>query len=140
MSALALLHAASTLAMAGLIWFVQLVHYPLFRFAASGDFPQFAASHQKRTTAIVLPLMTLELATALALTLRPPAGSKALALAGLALLGLIWLSTALVQVPLHRKLGRRFDSETARRLVATNWIRTAAWSLRSLVALRLIAP
>ena len=140
MTAAALLHAGSTLAMTGLIWFVQVVHYPLFRFAASGDFPQFADSHQRRTTALVLPLMTIELVTAVVLALRPSAGSGGLALVGLALLGLIWLSTALVQVPLHRKLGRRFDSETARRLVATNWIRTAAWSLRSLVALRLIAP
>ena len=37
MPALLLLHAASTLAMTGVIWFVQMVHYPLFRYAAAGD-------------------------------------------------------------------------------------------------------
>ncbi len=140
MTGVALLHAASTLAMTGLIWFVQVVHYPLFRYASLGDFREFAASHQRRTTVVVLPLMSLEISTAVLLVTRPLPGSFGSATTGLLLLAVIWLSTALVQVPLHRRLGRGFDGETARRLVGTNWLRTAAWSARSWIALRLLAP
>jgi hypothetical protein len=43
-----------------------------------------------------------------------------------------------LQVPCHRTLERGFDPAVARRLVATNWIRTVCWSLRLLVALALL--
>lgn len=59
---------------------------------------------------------------------------RALALAGLPLLAAIWLSTALVQVPCHRRLAAGFEPRTARRLVRTHWIRTVAWSARAALA------
>ncbi|MDH3255044.1 MAG: hypothetical protein OEM62_08645 [Acidobacteriota bacterium] len=133
------LHAASTLAMTGLIWFVQIVHYPLFRFAAGEGFPGFATSHQHRTAFVVLPLMVTELATALLLAVAGGAGSKGLAAWGLALLAAIWLSTALVQVPLHRRLAQGFDGHAAGVLVKSNWLRTAAWSAKSVIALGMLA-
>ena len=58
---------------------------------------------------------------------------------GLALLAAVWMSTALLQVPCHRKLAHGFDSDIVRRLVATNWIRTVCWTLRLLVALALLS-
>jgi len=45
----------------------------------------------------------------------------------------IWLSTALLQVPLHGRLVERFAERDAARLTATNWIRTVCWTLRSLL-------
>jgi hypothetical protein len=45
------------------------------------------------------------------------------------------VSTFAVQVPLHARLAAGFDPQAHRRLVLTNWWRTAAWSLRSLLAL-----
>jgi hypothetical protein len=139
MSTLLLLHATATLAMTGVIWFVQLVHYPLFRFAAIGNFSDFAASHRSRTTLLVAPLMSVELLTALALAYQAEEGTRSLAILGLLLLIAIWLSTALIQVPLHRRLARGFDSGTARLLVQTNWSRTLGWSTRSVIALQLLA-
>jgi hypothetical protein len=50
----------------------------------------------------------------------------------------IWLSTALLQVPLHNLLARGLDREAVARLVQTNWIRTAAWSARAVVSLALL--
>ena len=136
---LLLFHAASSLAMTGLIWFVQVVHYPLFPYAAAGDFPAFASEHQWRTGWVVGPLMLLEAATA-TLLLVSPMGPAALRLAWFAwaLLVSIWLSTAFVQVPLHRRLASRFDPQTVRRLVLTNWWRTVAWTARSFVAVLLL--
>lgn len=123
--------------MTGVIWFVQVVHYPLFRFADPDQFVAFSAAHQSRTTWVVVPLMLVELATALLLVIRPPEGARALAIAGVALLGVIWLSTAFVQVPLHQRLSAGFDEQVIQALVRTNWLRTVFWSARSLIALRL---
>ena len=133
---LVLAHAATTLAMTGLIWFVQLVHYPLFRFAARPSFTEFARHHQRRTGWVVGPLMLGEAATALLLLLRRPG---LWALTGAVLLAIVWLSTALLQIPLHRRLAAGFDPAAARSLVRTNWLRTAAWTGRAAVALLLAA-
>ena len=99
---LLLAHAASTLAMAGVIWFVQVVHYPLFAEVAAERFAGYEASHRRLTTRVVAPLMLVELATTAALPFRPAAaavGPEWVPWAGLALLAATWLSTWLVQVP-----------------------------------------
>jgi hypothetical protein len=50
---------------------------------------------------------------------------------GLGLVGIIWTSTGLVQAPLHSTLMQGFDPDIHRHLVVTNWVRTAAWALRT---------
>ena len=133
MTAALVLHCAATWALAGLIWTVQLVSYPLFGHVGREAFPGYHAAHMRRITLVVAPLMLAELATA-AWLVASPGGRAALILASLPLLALNWLSTALVQVPLHRRLERGgFDEMTWRRLTASNWIRTSAWSLRALL-------
>ena len=54
---------------------------------------------------------------------------------GLVLVVVIWLSTALFQVPQHRRLESGFDEQAHRRLVNTNWIRIIAWTARSILTL-----
>jgi hypothetical protein len=130
-------HAAATLFMTGVIWFVQVVHYPLFGRVGAQEFAAYAREHADRTGRVVGPAMAVELALALALAAR--AGAGALAWAGLALLAVIWGSTALVQVPLHRRLAAGPDHAAQRRLVRTNWIRTAAWTARAVIATMLAA-
>lgn len=136
-----LVHLASTLFMVGLIWFVQVVHYPLFSRVGTSEFPTYEQSHTSRTTWVVFPPMILELATAiLLLRYRPTAVPLLPCLAGLALLLLIWLSTAFLQVPCHTALSVRYDPAVHRRLVATNTLRTLAWTLRGLLALAMTWP
>lgn len=133
------LQLGSTLAMFGLIWFVQLVHYPLLLAVGAAQFPAYEAAHATRTTWIVAPLMLTELATAGLLlfpALRPAVVSPAGAWLGAALVGVVWLSTGLVQVPLHNQLQAGYSAAVIGRLVATNWLRTLAWSLRALLVLR----
>jgi hypothetical protein len=57
---------------------------------------------------------------------------------GLVLLAGIWLSTALVQAPIHGRLARGFDPALHRRLVRSNWVRTGLWTMRGLVAAILV--
>jgi hypothetical protein len=141
---LLLLHAAATLFMAGLIWFVQIVHYPLFAALPDAAAAPYCREHARRTGWVVGAPMLVEAVAAVLLALVPPPGiSRAVALAGLVLLGAIWLSTAVWQVPAHRQLGEGHDLAAHRRLVArlvaTNWVRTAAWSARGALALAMLA-
>lgn len=128
-------HALVTGFMTGLIWFVQVVHYPLFRRVGQAEFARYEQQNTWRTAWVVGPPMLLELALALLLAWSPGGG---MAWGGLALLGGIWLVTALVQVPLHRRLERGFDAAAHRRLVRGNWIRTILWSLRAGLALAML--
>jgi hypothetical protein len=124
-------NVAATLSMAGAIWVVQLAHYPAFHFVDANRFPVFERFHQQRITLIVVPLMLLEVLTAaLLLWERPPELPSWAAWSGAALLGVIWLSTAVLQIPLHRELSRGMNKPAIERLIATNWIRTIAWTAR----------
>ena len=53
-------HAASTLAMSGGIWFVQIVHYPLFALVADQALGRYEKEHVLRTGWVVGPLMVAE--------------------------------------------------------------------------------
>lgn len=119
-----------------LIWFVQIVHYPLFRGVGEAGSAGYALEHQRRTTRVVGPAMLVEAGTAAWRVLRPPPGVRStLPLwVGAGLLAVVWLSTALLQVPAHRALSEGFDPAAGARLVRTNWLRTLAWSARGVLA------
>lgn len=126
--------------MAGIIWFVQVVHYPLMARAGAEGFPGLAAEHQRRTGWVVGPPMVVEAVTAVLLVAAPPDGvPRALMAAGLALVAVAWASTAWLQVPRHREMLRGFDPRGHRRLVRDNWLRTAAWSARAGIVLAALA-
>jgi hypothetical protein len=129
----------ATAMMTGIIWFVQIVHYPLFLKIPTEGFVAYEQSHAMRTGFVVAPLMLVELGTAIALLLlsiasggkMPTAiGLTPLYLWSLGCLALIWASTFLIQVPLHHLLEQRPDAKAMELLVSTNWIRTILWSIR----------
>ena len=125
-------HLAATLVMTGVIWFVQVVHYPLFAGVGAAGFREYAARHGRRTTWVVAGPMLVELGTGAVLLWRRPAFlPAAVAWVGAALLAVVWLSTWGLQVPRHAELGVGFDARAHRRLVRTNWLRTAAWTARA---------
>jgi hypothetical protein len=137
---LLLAHAGATLFMTGLIWFVQVVHYPLFARVGAAGYTTYQREHMDRTGRVVGPAMLLEAAAAAALLwLRPTAVPAWMVWTGIGLLAAIWISTALVQAPTHGRLAAGWDSTLGNRLVGSNWFRTVAWSVRSFIALAMIA-
>ena len=118
----------STAAMTGLIWFVQVVHYPLFEAVGRDAFVEYERRHTVLTTYVVMPLMLVELGTSLWLAYQPPRGATLEFQVGAVLVVLIWLSTFLLQVPKHRVLETQFDRQTWQSLVQSNWIRTILWT------------
>lgn len=131
-----LINLGATLAMFGAILIVQIVHYPLFNRVGVESFRAYEAAHTDLITLVVMPLMFAELITAFLIALQPPQGIPPLAAwIGLGLVGVTWLSTAFIQVPLHGRLSAGFDAAAHQALVTTNWIRTVAWALRAVLVL-----
>jgi hypothetical protein len=129
------LHLVATVFLGGLIWVIQVVHYPLMDQVADDRFREFHARHTRLISWVVVPPMAIELATAgLLIWSCPPGVSPTLPAAGAALLAVVWLSTFGLQMPSHHRLGTGWDPGVHRRLVCTNWIRTWAWTLRSAIA------
>lgn len=125
-----ILHFGVTCMLAGLILTIQVVHYPSFHFVTAADFARFSAFHGSRITWIVGPLMIAELLLTAGL-LFDASVNPLRAWAAAFLLGVIWLSTAFLQVPLHGVLAQGSSPEAIDRLVSTNWIRTVAWVLKA---------
>jgi hypothetical protein len=137
---LLLVQAAATWFMTGVIWLVQIVHYPLFVHVGPDDHAAFHRRHMRLITWIVAPVMLVEAGTALAMTIWLPAGvQRWQALLGAALVVGLWVSTALLQVPAHERLAQGFEEAKLRRLVHGNWVRTVMWTLRAVLVLWMLA-
>jgi hypothetical protein len=127
-------YVGSTWAMFGIIWFAQIVHYPLFSKVGSDGFTEYQNSNLFRTVFVVIPLQMVELFTALLLVWKTPAGILPIQTwTNLILIGITWISTITLQVPRHRQLAGGFDPKTQKILVSSNWIRTIAWSIRGAI-------
>lgn len=129
---------ASVWAMTGVIWVIQLVHYPMFDAVDRGvdddGWRRFGDRHRRSISLVVGPFMLAEGVTGLWLAAAPPGDvGRLLPLVALALMAVAYGTTALVSVPLHERLTERFDADAHRRLVGTNWIRTVAWTGRGVV-------
>lgn len=132
-------HAAASLFMTGLIWFVQIVHYPLFAEVPMESFSRYEERHQALTTRVVAPLMLVEIALAVAIALgMAPSVPAAWGWTGLGLAAAVWGATFLISVPLHDRLSRGKDDAVIRKLIVTNWVRTTLWSARGLLAVLMV--
>ena len=126
---------ASTWAMTGVIWVIQLVHYPIFDAVDRGTDDErwraFGDRHRSSISYVVGPFMLVEGVTGIWLVVDPPGGiSIVLPLVAGVLMAFAYGTTAFVSVPLHERLTATFDDDAHRRLVSTNWIRTFAWTAR----------
>ena len=136
--ALLLVHLVATAALAGLVWVVQLVVYPSFlHVGGTTAWPAVHAAHTRAVALVVGPPWAVQGLTLAALLVRDGL-SPLLAVTGLLALATV-LVTVAVSVPLHNRLGQAYDEASARRLVRTNWWRTAAWSGGAVCAALLVA-
>jgi multisubunit Na+/H+ antiporter MnhB subunit len=134
---LAVANLAVAAALAGLIWTIQLVHYPLFARVDAAGWTAYEAEHQRRITWLAAPLMLLDVGLAAALVLAGGA-LPGLRWAALALGTGTFAATGLLFSPLHGRLGQAHDPALMARLVAWNRWRTAAWTLRAALAIWLV--
>jgi hypothetical protein len=130
----------SGLFMTGVIWFVQIVHYPLFSSIDESDFLSFHREHTKKTTWIVGPPMMFELFSSVLALYFSVDLPLLIRIISFSIVVLIFVSTAFIQVPIHDKLGSGKKSDLINKLVLTNWIRTFLWTLKSLILAFYLIP
>jgi uncharacterized membrane protein len=119
--------------MAGLIWLVQLAHYPLMLEIGPERFSRWHQGHLRRVTWVVGPLMLVETATGLWwIAQTHPSGSVWAPWVGMGLILVVWISTAALQIPAHRRLELGgYHPAHIQSLVRSNWVRTVAWTMRA---------
>jgi hypothetical protein len=136
---LVIAHVASVLVLVGVIWTVQVVHYPLMALVGEDRFPAYEAAHAPRMAAVVMLPWTVQGVTTVGLLLsRPPGVPGALLLAAVVAAAVPVLVTVVASVPAHERLSHGFDATVHRRLVRTNWLRTAAWTAHAPVAVAIM--
>lgn len=124
----------ATWTMVGVIWFVQVVHYPLLSVVPVESAASVAVEHQRRTGWVVGAPMALEGVSTLALLFMVPQGVAWFVpwLAGIPLAVALG-ATIFLSVPRHERMARDPDIEVGRELVTTNWVRTIAWTSRGFI-------
>lgn len=121
-----------TALMVGIVWYTQVIQYPLFHIVPPDRFVDFHSEYTQKAGWLIGPLMVLELGFGiLKMKLLPPKlRRKWTNWIPLFLLSVIWLSTFLVQVPLHGVLVEKKTDEVIHLLIWSNWVRTILWSLK----------
>jgi len=128
---------ASSLFLTGLIWTIQCLHYPIFHRLDQSNFTKHIHFHKSAISPLVIPVMTIELATSAWLAWAAET-YPFLHQIGFIMVVLIWLVTFFIQVPLHNKLSQARSVDSINRLVTSNWIRTFLWSLKAILSLTIL--
>lgn len=129
-----LLDVIASWTMVGLIWFVQVVHYPLLAVVPVEAARSVAVVHQRRTAWVVMAPMAVQGFASLALLKWVPVGvDQWMPWVSAACVGIALLSTVLLSVPRHARMAENPTSTIGHELVMTNWPRTIAWSLSGIL-------
>ena len=124
------IHFLSTSLMVGIIWVIQLLHYPTFHFIKESDYVEFQHFHMQRISFIVVPVMIIELLSGFMLVYYFRSNLLILCLI---ILLVIWLITFVFFTKLHQSLLGGYDKIIVDNLVQINWSRTVLWSLRLII-------
>ena len=125
-------HLIFTSIMTGVIWVIQIVHYPSFHFIEKELYTAFQKFHMNKISIIVIPIMLAELITGMMLFLDKSSKSPFLIIS-FVILVLIWLITGVFFSKAHNELIGGYQELVVNQLVAMNWIRTLLWTLRLLL-------
>jgi len=110
-----------------LIWLVQLIIYPSFRYYSPTELAMWHPKYSNLITLIVGPLM---LAQVVLVGWDVLNRFSWLAIVSAGLVGLMWASTVFQAIPIHNAIAAGNASpETLSRLVSINWVRTVGWTL-----------
>lgn len=132
------IHLSLCFVMIGVIWVIQLVHYPSFKYIDQNEFIKFERFHMNRISFIVVPIMTLELLTAIILTVFL-SKTNSWHFFNTIFLVFTWFFTFFVSARLHKRLLQRYSLDLIQKLTSSNWARTTIWSIRGLLGYYFLA-
>jgi len=127
---LSALNLAISWALFGLTWIVQLVTYPAFQYVSKNRFGTYHHKHVRHISLVVIPLMLSELLLAVYFVIRYFTTWEYWVL--LALVIGVWMATALMAMPLHKKLAAGKDKAVIMKLIRANGLRTFLWSVKAM--------
>ncbi len=133
-SLLSIIHLTFTSFMVGVIWIVQLVHYPSFQYIDFERYRSFQRFHMEKISLIVVPTMIFELGSGLMLVFFYYKEDWIFILSMVFLLA-IWIITAIFFTKLHGRLAHGYINAVVDSLIKTNWLRTLLWTIRLLLVL-----
>ena len=120
----------------GIILITQFVNYPLFKKIDQN----FEIIHKEYTTKmgfVVAPIMLLEAVTVFSMYIYYPKSNELVFITCLTII--IWLSTFLIQVPIHKTISFKKDSKKINKLISTNYIRTISWCSKLYLSMLLVS-
>ena len=122
-----ILQIAVTGYLVGLIWLIQLIHYPAFRHIDPASWGTF---HQAHSAVLGLlaggpMIISLLVGTWLAYTVGD---ARQYAVWGCEIVA--WVVTFALSVPEHTRLARAKEDAAISRLIRWNWLRTLAWTVK----------
>ncbi len=116
-----------------LIWMIQLVVYPSFTYFRTEDLLRWHSKYTLAISILVIPLMFGQLAVHGYAIWQ---NWSLISVINILFIGLSWLITFGVAVPLHRSISMQKEiSLSSKKLVSINWYRTGLWSLVFLLSL-----
>ena len=130
---LIIFHAIVTFILTGLIWVIQLVHYPMFQFLDLKNYSKAMQFHQQRISLIVMPLMLFELISGVYLAHAQWATLSGFHAINIAFLLIIWVHTFGLMVPFHQTMSIQLNTSLLQKTLQHHWIRTLAWSAKSVL-------
>lgn len=121
--------------LAGLHWYLQIVHYPLFSYIEKKPFIEYHINHLKRNIFILFIPMLAEGAFSILLAFDYPSLlNPMIPILCLCISTGLWLYTFSNIAPLQDKLTTDgFDKEVIKKLEETNWIRTMGWTVKTIL-------
>ena len=122
------IHFASTAVMVGVIWVIQLLHYPTFHYIEKNNYSQFQKFHMNRISYIVIPAMVIEMLSGIMLVIINDDF-----IISFSLLVCIWIITFVFFTNIHQRLLSKYEMTTVEKLVNLNWIRTVFWTVRLVI-------
>ncbi|MEX1062304.1 MAG: hypothetical protein WEC12_01765 [Balneolaceae bacterium] len=130
-----LLNTACSLILTGIIWFMQIVYYPVLPRLYRAEFKRHHRFIVSRSVFIAGPFMAGELISSIYLASNAEQFFL-YHLGGLIIVAILWLSTFFIQLPAHFRLNKGYNEEFVKKLTDTNWLRTILWSAKSLISLQ----
>jgi uncharacterized membrane protein YjfL (UPF0719 family) len=115
-----------------LIWMVQLVIYPSFKYYSQEKLIEWHNSYSLRISYVVFPLMFTQLIIS---GIQLWDIFSWYTVGSFLIIVLLWGSTFLQFIPLHNKISKgNFDERTTEQLVKKNWWRTILWTTLCLIS------
>ncbi len=136
---LSALHLAFTGMMAGVIWMVHVVHYPLFARVGDATYVDYQREHMMRITRLLVIPWGGEVLLGAAIFLAAPTTQlRLLAFAAGVLQVAVVAITGEIAAPTHGRLLDGFDAAEHVRLLRADLLRAVLWTARLVLAVVIV--